>query len=197
MRRLFFTLAALGMGCLFFVRAGMAQEYAINPPNSKIRFSIRNMLIGRVHGSFLHFSGKIIYDKEEISKSSVEAVIDAWSVHTGNTMRDRHLRTVDFFNVAEYPQITFRSRRVERKGTETLCVGELSMHGVTKEIQIPFQIVEELVLPSGKKRIQIKGETSLNRHDFGISWNALMEGGGLTVGHVVKILLDIEAIESP
>lgn len=191
-------LAILGAWGLVFSGPAMAvEEYAIDPLHSKVGFSIRNLLIGRVHGSFLQFSGKILYDKEARSRSSVEAAIEAWSVHTGNTMRDRHLRTVDFFNVAEYPQIIFRSSRVEKKGSGYLCVGRLSMHGVTREIDIPFWIIEESLGSSGKKRLRIKGELSLNRNDYGIYWNRLVEGGGLTVGNKVRVVLDVEAVEGP
>lgn len=176
-------------------RALAVEEYAIDPAHSKIGFSIRNLLIGRVHGGFRHFSGKIVYDEGEISRSSVEAVIETWSIHTGNTLRDRHLRTVDFFNVAEYPKITFRSSRVDKKDDGYLCTGEFSMHGVSREMEIPFQIVGKTEDSAGKKRIKIKANFSLDRNDYGISWNRLMESGGLTVGNAVRVLLDIELVE--
>lgn len=173
--------------CVFLADPALAADpYAIDPAHSEIQFSIRNFVVGRVHGRFTEFSGTILYDKGEISRSSVTADIQAASVDTGNRQRDGHLRSPAFFDAAAYPSITFRSARVEPLDGGYVCTGTLTLHGVSREIRVPFR-VSQRERSRDTDRIGIEANLTLNRRDYGISWNVL-------IGNEVRVRLRLEAV---
>lgn len=180
---------------LFIVSSAFAaDEYEIDAVHSSIGFSVRHLLISNVTGNFNDFSGKIMFDEKDMTNSSVDLTIKAASINTNNVDRDNHLRASDFFDAEKFPEITFKSGKVEKAEDNYVLVGTLTMHGVSKEISIPFEFIGKAKGPMGKQRLGFEGNTKLNRKDFGITWNKTLDEGGLAVGNEIKIQLNIEAV---
>jgi len=171
-----------------------AEQYLIDPAHSSVEFSVAHMVLTRVKGNFTQFSGEIFDDERDIAKSWVKVVINADSINTNQPDRDKHLRSKDFLFVQKYPEIIFESRRIEKKAGGYLCFGTLSLHGVSKQVGIPFVITGKIKDPKGKTRIGIEGVLTLDRRDYGIVWGKVMSDGGLMVGNDVKVALSVEAI---
>lgn len=172
-----------------------AESYQIDPAHAFVTFTISHFVTGKARGAFKDVSGTIVYDEKDISKSSVEVVIKGASINTNNENRDRHLRSADFFDVEKYPELIFKSKRIERSGGGFLAIGDLTIHGVTKEVSMPFKLSTPFKdpLPVGSKRMLVETGLKIDRRDFGISWSRLMEGGGLFVGNEVTIDINVEA----
>jgi len=180
---------------LFAGVALSADRYEIDVVHSHVGFSIRHLVISNIKGHFNDFSGTIDYDENDNTKSSVKVTIKTASIDTDNEDRDAHLKSADFFSVEEYPEITFQSTGVKKTDDGLVLNGKLTLHGVTKETAIPFEMLGKAKDPRGKQRIAFEGYTKLDRKDFGITWNKTMDAGGLVVGNEVKIELQIEAIK--
>ncbi len=189
-RRLALGLLAFG---LFAHTAFGADRYAIDPVHTLLGFSVRHLMINNVRGKFTDFSGTIVYDEGDITHSSVGLTIKAASIDTGVSMRDNDLRSPNFFDVAKYPTISFQSRRIEKRGDTYVAVGALTMHGVSKEIEVPISFNGKIKDPWGKDRIGIEGSLTLNRRDWDLTYSKAMDNGGLIVGNEVKIELAVEA----
>lgn len=172
----------------------MTTHWEIDPAHSSAGFSIRHMMIAKVHGGFTRLSGSLSLDRADPSKSSVEAIIDAASIDTREAKRDEHLRSGDFFDVAKYPTIAFRSKRVNQKGEgQYQVVGDLTIHGVTQEVALDVEGLDsEMKDPWGNVKIGASASTKIKRKDFGLSWNAALEAGGVLVGDDVSIALDLQ-----
>lgn len=169
--------------------------YLIDNAHSLIGFSVRHLTISDVHGRFNDFTGTIHYNEKDISKSSVEFSAKAASINTDIKGRDDHLRSADFFDVEKYPEITFKSSRIESQGQQYLMVGQFTMHGVTKEISFPFQLTSLIKDQRGKMRFGVRAELTINRQDYGVSWSKTLDSGGLAVSNEVKIELNFEAVK--
>ena len=170
-----------------------AEDYKIDPVHSSANFSVRHMMVSTVTGRFAGgVSGTIHYDDQDPSRSSVKATIKVASVNTDNENRDKDLRGPNFFDADKYPEITFESQRVEKRGDNYVAIGNFTMKGVTKKIELPFTIGGRINDGKGHGRIGIQSGTTLNRQDYGVSWNRTVEGGGVVVGNEVKIDLNIE-----
>jgi polyisoprenoid-binding protein YceI len=170
-----------------------ASTWEVDPAHSSAGFTVKHMMVSNVNGSFNVKSGVVNVDDKDITKSTVEATLDAASVNTGNTKRDEHLRAPDFFDAAKYPTITFKSTKVEKAGEGKLKVsGDLTMHGVTKPVVLdvtgPSQESKD---PWGNTRRGVQATTKLNRKDFGLTYNAALETGGVAVGEEVTVNLDL------
>ncbi len=171
-------------------------EYKIDPAHSVVGFAIRHYEINWVEGRFKDFDGVIRYDASDITKSSVEFRAKIESIDTGVAQRDQHLRTPDFFDAARYPEMTFKSARVERKGKNGYVLhGDFTLKGVTKQLAIPFTITGAVKDPRGNTRFGVEAHTKIDRRDFGITWGKPLEGGGLDIGHEVTIKLFLEALK--
>lgn len=170
-------------------------KFAIDPVHSHIGFKVKHMIISTVDGKFDEFDGFIMFDENDITKSSVEVNIEASSIDTDNANRDKHLRSEDFFYVEKYPTITFKSTKIEKKKDQLYLYGELTMRGVTKPIEIPFVFNGQITDPQGNIRIGFDAEAALDRQDFGISWNKMLDTGGLVVSDNVFIELSVEAVK--
>ncbi|HEX8141898.1 MAG TPA: YceI family protein [Pyrinomonadaceae bacterium] len=171
-------------------------EYKIDPAHSTIGFSIRHFEINLIEGRFKDFTGTINYDETDVTKSSVEFTAKVESIDTGVEARDKHLRTADFFEVAKYPEMTFKSTRVERKAKDRYVLhGDFTLKGVTKQIELPFTITGAIKDQRGNTRFGIAAQTRINRRDYGITWGKTMENGGLDVGNEVMINLQLEAVK--
>lgn len=171
-------------------------EYRIDPAHSIIGFAIRHLEINWIDGRFKDFTGTIRYDESDISKSSVEFTAKVESIDTGIEARDKHLRTADFFEVAKYPEMTFKSNRVERKGKDRYVLhGDLTLKGVTKPVALPFTITGAIKDTRGNTRFGINAQTKINRRDFGITYGNALAGGGFDLGNEVTVNLNLEALK--
>ena len=171
-----------------------ADKYTIDPAHCHIGFSVRHLVINNIRGRFTDYEGSISYDEQDITRSSVEITIKAQSVNTDVQPRDEHLRTSEFFDVARFPDITFKSTRVEKRGSGFAAIGIFTMHGVAKEITIPFKINGKSNFQGGT-HLGVEGTVVIDRRDFGMSWSATLDNGGLVVGNDVTIELNIEAVK--
>lgn len=171
-------------------------DYNIDPAHSIIGFSIRHLEIAWVEGRFKDFKGTIHFDEKDVTKSSVEFSAKVESIDTGVEQRNAHLRTADFFDVAKYPEMTFKSTRVERRGGDQYVLhGDLTLKGVTKQVALPFTVTGAIKDPWGNTRFGVEAQTKLDRRDYGITWGKVMENGGLDVGNEVTIELQLEAVK--
>lgn len=175
----------------------MKATYTIDPAHSNAQFTVRHMMISNVRGGFRSVTGTIVYDPDKLGDSTVEAVIDVATINTGDEQRDGHLKSADFLDVAQYPQITFKSKKVESAGSgEVKVTGDLTIHGVTREVVLQAEgPTPENKDPFGNVRIGLSATTKIKRSDFGLTWNATLETGGILVGDDLKIEIDVSAIK--
>ena len=171
-----------------------ADKYAIDPVHCHIGFSVKHLVINSIKGRFNDYTGAIVYDEQDITKSSVEITIKAASINTDFKFRDDHLRAPDFFDAVKYPEITFKSTRIEKRGAAYAAVGIFTLHGVAKEIALPFKVNGKSNF-QGETHLGVEATIVIDRRDFGMTWNATLESGGLVVGNEVTIELNIEAIK--
>jgi polyisoprenoid-binding protein YceI len=169
-------------------------DYTLDPSHTRIGFSARHAMVTKVRGNFDQFEGSAHVDTANPASSSVTVTIEAASVTTGNEQRDGHLKTPDFFDIANYPQITFVSTDVERDGVEWAITGDLTINGVTKSVTIPFEETGSAKDPFGNTRVGFEGEVTIDRTDWNLSFNAALETGGVLVSEKVKLEFDISAI---
>lgn len=170
------------------------ESLVFDPVHSSIAFSVRHMALSNIRGRFTRFSGTISYNRSDAVRSSAGVTIDAASVNTDNAARDNDLRSTNFFDARSFPQIVFRSKRIEQMCDGYNCVGDLTLHGVTEEIAVPFQITGRQTDSQGKERIGFEGELELDRRKFGLAYNKRLDNGGLVVGNEIKIDLSLEAV---
>ena len=171
-----------------------AQAYAIDKMHSEVTFQVRHLLT-KVRGRFLEFSGTVLFDRDHPEQSSASLTIDASSIDTGTPDRDTHLRSDDFFAVETYPALTFQSSHVVKTGDDTYdVIGTLTIRGVARKITLPVTYFGTAKDPWGNARAGFEASLTLNRKDFGLTWNAALETGGFLVGDEVRISLSIQAI---
>jgi polyisoprenoid-binding protein YceI len=172
-----------------------AETYIVDKIHTFVGFTVRHLVINKVRGKFNNFTGTITYDAQDITRSALEGTIQVASIDTDNAKRDKHLRSPDFFDAANHPNITFVSKRVKQSGNTHRLVGDVTIHGITKEIEIPFTITGTIKDPGGKMRIGFEAILRINRQDFGVSYSKVMDNGGLVVGNMVNIELIGEAVK--
>jgi len=179
---------------LLLAPALFAAEYTIDAAHSTVSFTVKHMLITNVRGSFGDVSGTVYYNPQNLAATKVDATIGVESVNTNQPKRDAHLKSADFFDVAKFPYMKFVSKKVTAAGQDKFQLnGDLTLHGVTKNVTLDVVSAgPEIKDPNGKIRAGASATTTINRKDFGLTWNRLMEGGGLTVSEEVKIELDLQ-----
>ena len=171
--------------------------YAIDPTHSRIGFVARHAMVTKVRGSFNEFEGTGFFDADHPENSHLALVIQAASIDTRNADRDGHLRSNDFFDMDHYPQITFRSTSVEQAGEgEYRVTGDLTIKGVTKPVTVDFDYTGVAVDPFGNHRLGIEGTTTINRKDWGVTWNAPLEAGGVLIGEKVTLEFEVSAVRA-
>jgi polyisoprenoid-binding protein YceI len=170
-------------------------EYKIDPAHSIIGFAIRHLEINWVEGRFKDFTGTINYDDKDVTKSAVEFTAKIESIDTGVEPRNKHLKTGDFFDAAKYPELTFKSTKVERKGKGYVLYGDFTLKGVTKQVALPFTITGAVKDPWGNTRFGVQAQTKINRRDYGITYGNALPAGGMDVGDEVTINLQLEAMK--
>ena len=169
--------------------------YKVDPAHSCIGFAVDHMVINTVHGRFRQFEGSIAVDPENGNAlKEAHAAIQAKSIDTDIAKRDDHLRSADFFDVEKFPTITFEGHEIKKEGNEQVLVGKFTMHGVTKEVSLPFTL-KGPVKAMGGTRLALAVKTKLNRKDYGMTWNKLLEAGGLMVGEDIAVQIDAEFVK--
>jgi polyisoprenoid-binding protein YceI len=195
MQRLTTTLMALAT--LALPAFGSAATWQLDPAHSSVQFSIRHMMISNVRGEFRTFSATATGDPLKPAEASVKATIDAASIDTGDEKRDAHLKNPDFLDVGKYPTITFESTKIEPAGdTGVKVTGNLTLHGVTKEVVLDVEGPVTVKDPQGNLKAGAHATTKINRQDFGITWSKALDGGGLMVGDEVTITIDLEGVQT-
>lgn len=170
--------------------------YTIDPSHTRIGFVARHAMVTKVRGAFNEFDGTARIDGDNPADSSVELVIKAASIDTRNADRDGHLRSNDFLAMDEYPEITFRSTEIASTGEGSFDVtGDLTIKGVTRQVTIPLTFEGQALDPFGNVRVGFEGSTTINRKDFGVTWNAALETGGVLVSDKVVLEFEISAIK--
>jgi len=170
----------------------------IDPAHSVAEFKVKHMMISYVKGHFAKVSGRLILNESDLTASSVEASIDAASIETRDAQRDAHLRSADFLGAEKFPTLTFKSGRIKVVGERELSVeGDLAIHGVTRKVVFtvegPTPAAKD---PWGNTRVAVSATTKINRKDFGLTWNAALETGGILVGEEVIITLDVQFVKA-
>jgi len=186
------TVVALTLAGSVLLRA--ADTYNIDPAHSTVGFSVSHLVINNVKGKFTEFTGTIVVDNQSVSEA--KGTIQTKSVDTGVAPRDKDLRSANFFDVEKYPTITFQSKRTGKKGDETVLVGDFTMHGTTKEISLPVKLSGPIKDPWGNMRIGLHAKTKLNRKEYGLTYNKVLETGGLMVGEEIEIEIDAEGTKA-
>jgi polyisoprenoid-binding protein YceI len=173
-----------------------AATWQIDPDHSSLQFKVRHLTVSNVKGDFSKAKGVVTLDDQDITKLTVEVTIDAASVNTGHAKRDEHLRSPDFFDVTQYPTITFVSKKAIKAGMDKLkVIGNLTIHGTTKEITVDVEgPTPEVKDPWGNFRRGATATASINRRDFGLTWNKVLDSGGLVVGDEVNIYIEVELV---
>jgi polyisoprenoid-binding protein YceI len=175
-----------------------ASTWQIDPVHTSFQFSVRHMMVSNVKGVFHKFNGQFEIDDKDISKTKASAVIDVASIDTGIEKRDEDLRSPNFFDVAKYPAMTFVTKKLIKTGPGAFkMTGDLTMHGVTREVVLDMEGLETVVKdPQGKMRRGATLSTIISRKDFGLTYNKLLETGGVVVGDEVKINIEVELIRN-
>ena len=177
--------------------AELTGTYTLDPAHTRIGFVARHAMVTKVRGSFDEFAGTAVLDGANPANSRVEVTIEAASIDTRNAQRDEHLRSNDFLAMQEYPKITFASTGVRQAGESTFEVtGDLTIKGVTNEVTIPFEFEGSAKDPFGNQRVGFEGSVTINRRDYGVTWNAALEGGGVLVSDKVTLEFEISAIKN-
>jgi len=170
--------------------------YAIDASHTHVGFGVRHLMVSKVRGSFSGVTGTVTIADEPLA-SWTEVVVDLASIDTRDGKRDEHLRSADFFDVEHYPTMTFRSTGVEKgKGDRWLLKGDLTLHGVTRPIQLEATYEGSATSPWGTTSIGFSATGKVNREDFDLGWNQVLEAGGVVVGKEIALEIEVEAIQS-
>jgi len=171
------------------------KTWNLDATHTTIGFMVRHMVVAKVHGRFTKFEGKIETNGDDLTQGTVEVKIDASSIDTGVEQRDNHLRSPDFFDVAAFPKLIFRSKRVQDAGKGRYrVVGDLTVRDVTREVELEAELLGKLKDPWGNDRLAFQASTHIDRKEFGLTWNQALEAGGLLVGDRVDISIDVQAV---
>ena len=174
--------------------AAGTSTWNIDPTHSTAEFAVKHMMVSTVKGRFKSLSGGVTVNEADPTRSVIDAAIDVASVDTGAEQRDEHLRSDDFFNAAQYPQITFRSTRIVGKDDDWKLEGDLTIRDVTRPVVLDVEFEGRAPDAYGGERAGFIATTKIRRSEFGVSWNGLIEAGGVAVSDTVKITLNIEVV---
>lgn len=191
---------ALSVACTAAALVGPASAettWIIDPSHTSVQFAVRHLMISTVRGEFAEVSGTVVAHDEDLTRSTVQATINASTIDTREAKRDQHLRSADFLDVERFPTITFVSRKIAPAGDgRWKMTGNLTLHGVTREVVVDVEAPGTRVKdPAGKTRAGARATTRINRKDFGVVWNKSLDGGGIAVGDDVDITIDVEGVQ--
>lgn len=174
--------------------------WTIDPTHSLVEFATKHMMITTVKGRFTDVAGTIVTSDEHPAQGGVEVTIQAASLTTGTDQRDEHLRSPDFFDVAKYPTLTFRSTRIEgeprQPGDEFVVVGELTIRDVTKEVRLNATFEGSGRDPWGNDKVSFSAKAKIDRREFGLTWNAALETGGVLVANEIRLSIEVQAVKA-
>jgi len=176
--------------------AGVRTAWKLDPTHTTVEFSAKHLMISTVKGRITDIEGTIYTNENDPKSSSVEVTLKAASIDTRTDQRDQHLRSADFLHVEQYPEIKFRSTRIEGNKQEFKLTGDLTIRDVTRPITLDVTFEGRTKDPWGGERVGFSASGKIDRRDFGLTWNQLLETGGLTVGNEIKIILEVEAIKA-
>lgn len=177
--------------------ADLSGTYTLDPTHTRIGFVARHAMVTKVRGQFNEFDGSAVIDATDFGKSSAQLTIQVASIDTRNEQRDGHLRSNDFLALEEYPQITFLSTAVAQTGATSLeLTGDLTIKGVTNSVTVPFEFEGAATDPYGNLRVGFEGSVVINRKDYGVSWNAALETGGVLVSEKITLEFEVSAIKN-
>lgn len=174
------------------ISASGADKFVLDQVHSSIGFSVRHLVISKTRGSFHDATATVMYDEKDITKSSVDVTIKIASIDTDNEDRDNHLKGPEFFDAEKFPDMTFKSKSIEKVKDGYIAIGDFTIRDVTKEIKLPFQIVGIVQDPWGNTKMGIEASITIDRQDYGLTWSKTIEAGGLVVGNDVNIELSLE-----
>ena len=174
-------------------QAGRKTTWKIDPAHSHVGFAIKHLMIATVRGSFRQVEGTVTVDETDPTTANIEVIIPTASVSTGDEKRDGHLRSPDFFDVERFPNMTFRSKRVEAtSGDAFRVIGDLTIRGVTKDVVLDVELLGRAKDPWGNEKAGFEATTKFKRSEYGLTWNAALETGGVLVGDDVKVSIEAE-----
>lgn len=172
----------------------LSGSWAIDPTHSEVGFSVRHLMVSKVRGRFTRFEGELVTADDPL-ESSMQATVDLASIDTGHEQRDAHVRSGDFLDVERFPTMTYRSTGIRRDGDGLVVDGDLSLHGVTRSVPLVLEVNGfQPDTPFGDTRVGFSAVAEIDRRDFGIEFNAPIEGGGVLVGNTIQIAIEVEAI---
>ena len=171
-------------------------SWTIDNAHSQIQFTVRHMMISNVHGGFEKFSGTIDFNEEDPVRSLLSVQIEGASLNTKEPKRDEHLRSADFFNVAQYPYMTYKSKSMQQAdATHGRIIGDLTIRDVTREVVLDVEYAGQAKSPWGTVSAGFSAQTKINRQDWNLTWNKALETGGVLVGDEIKINIDLEVVQ--
>jgi polyisoprenoid-binding protein YceI len=171
-------------------------NWTVDPAHSAVTFSVRHMMVAKVRGRFTQWEAEVHLDADDMTKSEVDVKIQASSIDTGVSDRDGHLKSGDFLDAENHPEIRFKSKRIEKAADDKYTVvGDLSIRGTTREVTLDVDSLGEAKDPWGNQRAAFEAKTSINRKDFGLTWNQALEAGGVLVGEQVNIEVEVQATQ--
>ena len=191
LKKVLTTLAALS---LLATGAVAETTYNVDTPHTQIHFTVAHLVVFKVRGNFNTFNGSIVADAESQKLISAEATIQAASINTRDDKRDAHLRSADFFAVDEFPEITFKTKKVTGSGDNITVIGDLTIKDITKEVVLTGGFAGTATDPWGNQRAGFEATGEIDRKDFGLTWNKALEAGGVMVGDKVTLGLEIQAV---
>ena len=171
-------------------------SWTFDPTHSQIGFSVRHLMVSKVRGEFTKWKGSFDFDPARPELAAVAVEIDAASIDTHEPQRDGHLKSPDFFDVAKFPTLTFKSTKVERAGENFRVAGDLTIHGVTRPVTLDVEFGGQVTDMQGGTRAGFSAKTIIDRKDFGLTWNMVLEAGGIAVSEKVGINVEIEAVKA-
>ena len=170
------------------------EKWDIDASHSSIGFTVRHMVVAKVHGMFTKWSGDLQIDPKDLTASQVSVKIETTSIDTRDAQRDGHLRSADFLDAEKYPTLEFRSKRIDAHGAESFRVtGDLTIRDVTREVVLDAEFGGRAKDPWGSERMGFTAKTKIDRKDFGLKWNVALEAGGFLVGDTIDIAIELEA----
>ena len=181
----------IGIASILAAGTLYAGTYNVDKSHSNVGFKVKHMMITNVTGNFEDFSGSFEYDDKNKKITSLNGVIKVVSINTDNKKRDDHLRNDDFFNVEKYPDITFQTNKIKNGK----AYGKFTMRGVTKDVVFDIEETGQITDPWGNKRVGLELSGKINRKDYGVNWNKVIETGGVVVGEEVKLIVELQGIE--
>jgi polyisoprenoid-binding protein YceI len=171
-------------------------SYSVDPAHTSVEFIVRHLMISKVRGRFVGVTGSVELEGGSDVPVAIQATIDATSIDTREPQRDAHLKSADFLEVEKFPTLQFVSTRIEGEASNFTIHGDLTIHGVTREVALKAEFEGRQTDPWGGHRVGYSASTSINRKDFGLTWNAALETGGVVVGDEVRIELNVEAVKN-